>query len=288
MEKKTIGQDYLILKEINQGATSNVYLVESIFDKKIYAAKVYKSQSEYYLKEIRVLGKLSLNKIPGIVNLICYGEECIIKEGIPEDINKQFLIMEYLPNNDLFFYVKRNNGLNEKEAKNIFYKIVKTVWNCHNLGICHRDLKLENILLDNENNPILCDFGFSDSLEGEDGSGILFDYLGTNAYKPPEIINEIPYNGIKCDVFCLGVLLFSLIFCNVGFSKAAFSNKYYKLIIKKNFEEYWEEIGKIYGEEKVNKISQEFKKLYFNMVAYTPNERPSVPDILNDEWFRDL
>ena len=110
MEKETIGQDYLILKEINQGATSNVYLVESIFDKKIYAAKVYKSQSEYYLKEIRVLGKLSLNKTPGIVNLICYGEECIIKEGIPEDINKQFLIMEYLPNNDLFFYVKRNNG----------------------------------------------------------------------------------------------------------------------------------------------------------------------------------
>ena len=148
-------------------------------------------------------------------------------------------------------------------------------------------MKLENILLDEKYNPILCDFGYSSIIEGDD-SRKSKEFLGTNVYLAPEILKQIPYDGTKCDIFCLGVILFCLVFCHFGFSAANGFNKYYRLIMRKDFEKYWSEIGKKLGKEVVDNISTEFKKLYFKMVAYKPSERPTITDILNDEWFKGI
>ena len=277
-----IGHEYLIIKFIGSGYTSNIYLVKSIVTEEIYAAKVFISENEYYLKEIEIMKKLSLNNSPGIIRLISYGEEPIIRDGMPDNYAVKYIIMDYMPNKDLFYYIKENRGLNEREAQSIFKKIVESVNQCHKQRICHRDLKLENILLDEYNNPILCDFGFASLIEEKDVK--LSEIVGTEHYCPPEIIR--PYDGFKVDSFCLGVILFNLIFCGFGFSEPKKSNRLYKLIYMNKFEEYWQQIGKKYGKEKVDNVSEEFKRLFFRLVAYDPNKRPSTDEILNDDWMK--
>ena len=283
---KTIGKEYLILKEINNGATSNIYLVKSIKSKEIYAAKIYKFESErkYFYKEIESLKRLY--DTPGIAHLISFGESSILKEGIPEDDTQQYIILDYVSNLDLFYYVKNSNEIDENKIKSLFYRILEIVDQCHSKGICHRDLKLENILLDNECNPILCDFGFAGFSEEEDGSGCLTEFLGTNYYASPEILRQIPYNGIKCDIFSLGVILFCLVFKSFPFSSATKSNSLYKLIFRKKYNEYWEEIGNKNGIKKVVQVSEECKRLIFKMLAYNPNERPSIDEIYRDDWMK--
>ena len=291
MTNTIIGKEYLIIKEIGKGSTSIIYLVQSIITQEKYAAKVYKTHSEYFLKEVDILKKLSLYNFKGIIHLISYGEEPIVNEETndeEENNNQQYIILDYIPNNDLFYHVKKSKGLNENEAKYIFYKIVKAVQQCHINGICHRDLKLENILLDNNNNPIICDFGFGCSIEEEDIEVKLSQYLGTDCYEPPEILDHVPYNGIKCDIFCLRVILFCTIFCCFPFANATNNDKLYKLIINKKYKEFWKEIGKKIGKEKINKVSLEFKNLFFKMVSNDPDERPSAGDILNDNWLKDI
>ena len=285
---KSIGNDYIILKRINNGFTSTIFLVKSIKNDKIYAAKVYDQPSKYFINEVKNLKKLSSLKSNNIIHIIDYGEEQILIDGIPENVKKQYIIMNYIPNKNLLHYITHTTSMDEKKVKYIFSKILKAVEQCHNQGICHRDLKLENILLNENNEPVLSDFGYSGSIEGENGSRKLTEFLGTKIYAAPELLKQIPYYGIKCDIFCLGVILFALLFGNFGFEEATQFNNLYKLIIKKKYQQYWEDIGKRIGNKKINKISPEFKKLYFKMVAYNPNERPSIKDILNDELMKNM
>ena len=280
---KTIGNNYIIKRDLDKGATATVYLVECIKTGKIYAAKLYDKINDYNKTEIEILKKLSSSNNPYIIHLISWGEEYILIDGVAENNEKKlFIIIDYLPNKDLFSYIK-SNEIDENMAKNFFYKILKAVEYCHSQGICHRDIKLENILLNEKNEPVLCDFGYG-SLSIEN----LKFYIGSEHYYPPEILRQKPYNGIKSDIFCLGVLLFTLVFKSYGFEQATFNDNLYKLIMKKKFDDYWNNIGNIVGEEKVKNVSLYCKKLIFKMLAFSPKDRPSIKDILNSNWLKDI
>ena len=280
---KTIGNNYIIKRDLDKGATATVYLVECIKTAKIYAAKLYDKFNDYNKTEIEILKKLSSSNNPYIIHLISWGEEYILIDGVAENNEKKlFIIIDYLPNKDLFSYIK-SNEIDENMVKNFFYKILKAVEYCHSQGICHRDIKLENILLNEKNEPVLCDFGYG-SLSIEN----LKFYIGSEHYYPPEILRQKPYNGIKSDIFCLGVLLFTLVFKSYGFEQATFNDYLYKLIMKKKFDDYWNNIGNIVGEEKVKNVSLYCKKLIFKMLAFSPKDRPSIKDILNSNWLKDI
>ena len=282
---KNIGKEFLMLREIDSGNTSTVYLVKSMKTEKIYAAKVYEENSESFFNEVDILEQLSSLNSPNIIHLISYGEDYIINNGIPEKETKQYIILEYMPNNDLFYYATHLNGINEQKIKKIFYKILKAVQQCHDKGICHRDLKLENIMFNEQNEPVLCDFGYGGLLNENEK---FTDFVGTLNYMAPEILRRIPYSGIRSDIFSLGVILFALIIQKFGFEEATPSDKLYRLIIQKKYEEYWEKIGNIIGKEIIEKVSPEFKELYLKMVAYSPNERPSIEDIIKCEWLKNI
>lgn len=72
-----------------------------------------------------------------------------------------FIVMEYAGAGDLLHYVKRKKRLGEEEAKFIFKQIVYGLGHCHCRSVLHRDIKLDNVLLDNERGVKLCDFGVS-------------------------------------------------------------------------------------------------------------------------------
>jgi len=126
------------------------------------------------------------------------------------------------------------SGLGERLSKLIFFRILDGVQACHNAGICHRDLKLENILLDENFSPKIIDFGFA-TLNNDH----LNDIKGTENYCAPEILRKKLYDGFKADIFCLGVTLMILVTGSPGFDKATRHDPKYHIIMIKKYDEYW-------------------------------------------------
>jgi serine/threonine protein kinase len=79
---------------------------------------------------------------------------------------------------------------------------------CHARNIAHRDIKLENLLLDSKGNIKIIDFGFSTCIPNERKIKM---FCGTPSYMAPEIVNKKEYSGPPADVWALGVLLFALL-----------------------------------------------------------------------------
>ena len=278
-----IKDKYQILKRKGKGAFGEVYKAEDIQTKKKYAVKInLKPDESTFENEIIMLNIISKYNIPYIVNIIDSGKELIKTEFLSEE-KRPYIIMEYASKGELFDYISYNGRLRNKTAKLIFHKILKGLEAIHISGICHRDLKMDNILMDQFYNPKICDFGLSTELRGKDGSGILNDYVGTEKYCPPEILKGIPYNGVKADVFSLGVVLLIITVGHFGFVKPFKSEKHYKYIYNKNFHKYWKEIG---CDEQT--LDEDLKNLYLKMVSYKPKDRPTIREIFESSWMKEI
>lgn len=94
------------------------------------------------------------------------------------------IIMEYC-GRTLLSYILEKNGLGENDSKKFFAQILSAVQYCHNKNIIHRDIKHENILLDDKDNCKLIDFGLSNFME--EGK-LRATFCGTPAYAAPEMV----------------------------------------------------------------------------------------------------
>ena len=276
--QESIDDKYVIIDKKGHGAFANVFLVKDPSTEKLYASKVLKETSELFDKEVEILNTLKPINNPYLVNLIDSGVGQIVRANRPSQ-KRQYLVLEYAKKGDLFNYIYCvKEGLPEKYSKLVFAKILKGIQACHNAGICHRDLKMQNILLDDEFNPKICDFGFATF-----NTGKLTEPLGTRNYAAPEILSHKPYDGFKADIFSLGVVLLSLVTCKIGFLEATRNDPYYRLIMLKHFNQYWHVIS-----SQITGISEDLKKLYNRMVSFRPQERPSFEEILNSEWMKEI
>ncbi|KPP72286.1 NUAK family SNF1-like kinase 1-like [Scleropages formosus] len=137
-----------------------------------------------------------------------------------ESKDKIVIVMEYAKGGELYDYVNTKRRLSETEARKIFRQITSAVHYCHKNGVVHRDLKLENILLDEDFNVKLADFGLSNHhRKGE----LLQTYCGSPLYASPEIIKGLPYHGPEVDCWALGVLLYALVYGSMPFDGASYS-----------------------------------------------------------------
>ena len=275
--QETIDNRYIIINKLGYGLTSNVYLVKDKINQTLYAAKVLKKPSEYFQNEINILNELRVINNSHLVNLITSGEG-IISRGNKEK-KRQYIILENAPNRELMNYILyAQRGLGERLSKLIFSRILEGVQACHNAGICHRDLKMENILLDENFSPKICDFGFAVRNTEQ-----LDDIKGTEHFCAPEILEGKKYNGFTADIFSLGAILMSLTTGNYGFINAIKKDKYYKLIMQNQIDSYWKKL-----EKKLPPISQEFKELYIKMISYIPKDRPTIKEIFDSNWMKEI
>ncbi|PIO29909.1 hypothetical protein AB205_0131770, partial [Aquarana catesbeiana] len=109
-----------------------------------------------------------------------------------ENSSKIVIVMEYASQGDLYDYISERQRLSDQEARRFFRQIVSAVQYCHANGIVHRDLKLENILLDENKNVKIADFGLSNIYHSD---RYLQTYCGSPLYASPEIVNGRPYIG---------------------------------------------------------------------------------------------
>ena len=134
----------------------------------------------------------------------------------------------------------------------------------HSKSCVHRDLKLENILLDKHENVKLCDFGFTREYEGK--ASYLQTFCGTICYSAPEMLKGEKYAGEKVDVWSLGIILYALLKGELP------------------FDEDDDQVTKarILSEEPVynDKFPDDAKSLINLLLSKRPLIRPSLSDIL--------
>ncbi|KAJ3560755.1 hypothetical protein NPX13_g9196 [Xylaria arbuscula] len=120
-----------------------------------------------------------------------------------------WLVLEYCPGDELYNYLLKHGPLPVDKVQKIFAQLVGAVSYVHQQSCVHRDLKLENILLDKHENVKLVDFGFTREYEGK--SNYLQTFCGTVCYSAPEMLKGEKYAGEKVDVWSLGVILYALL-----------------------------------------------------------------------------
>ncbi|KAM6929012.1 NUAK family SNF1-like kinase 1 [Lycodopsis pacificus] len=135
-----------------------------------------------------------------------------------ESRDKIVIVMEFASRGELYDYIQERRRLPESEARSIFRQITSAVHYCHKNGVVHRDLKLENILLDQDFNVKLADFGLSNHFQR---GALLQTYCGSPLYAAPEIVKGLPYQGPEVDCWALGVLLYALVYSSMPFDGAS-------------------------------------------------------------------
>ncbi|PWZ55779.1 CBL-interacting protein kinase 31 [Zea mays] len=122
-----------------------------------------------------------------------------------------FIVLEYVTGGELFEIIATNGRLKEDEARKYFQQLINAVDYCHSRGVYHRDLKLENLLLDAAGNLKVSDFGLSALTEQVKADGLLHTTCGTPNYVAPEVIEDGGYDGATADIWSCGVILFVLL-----------------------------------------------------------------------------
>jgi len=139
----------------------------------------------------------------------------------------------------------------------------------HSNLICHRDLKLENILVSDRQRVKIIDFGFGIRTPSD---VLLKIYCGTSSYMSPEIVRKQEYSGFKADIWALGVVLYVMLTGRFPF-KAKTEKELFGRI----------QMGQFLPPMQIN---FDAKRLLTRMLSLEPTKRPSASEILRDPWLQ--
>lgn len=260
---------YRVLKVLGSGTFGTVALCQDTFyqDDEKKAIKIVSNASKYIYKEIINHRKL---RHPHVIQF----------RRLLELRGQVGIVMEFADGGNLFDYVKQRRRLEETLARWFFQQLILAVDYCHRKGVVNRDIKLENLLLQNDQlfpQLKLCDFGYS---KNHDDS-LPKSMVGSPNYMAPEVLNMQQYDATLSDIWSCGVVLYVMVVGRYPFHLDRNGNDDLSL-------EEWREA-----------IRQKVKSLDFEIPAFlTPEcrnlirkilvgfeERASMADILNDPWF---
>ena len=246
---------------IGRGAFGKVNIGLNILTGRIVAIKSFNKKN--------IINESSKKKILYETNLmrgLCHPSVTKILETF-ESEKYMLIIMEYISGGNLQNFVKKRRKLGEKTAKILFRQIIQGIKYIHSRGIVHRDIKLENILLDLNNIIKICDFGVGKLIKP---NTILKDQCGTPVYMAPEIIRGEGYHGFPVDIWSAGIALYIMLSGNLPFNKDKEHDLEYS-ILNNNIKE-------------ISDISEDGNNLLKNILEKDPNKRYTANQILEHPW----
>jgi serine/threonine protein kinase len=134
-----------------------------------------------------------------------------------EEFEDKFGMLLRKRSSDLFDYIDTNTFSTEVKIRYIFKQIANSVFYLHSNNIVHRDIKDENVVIDNALNTKLIDFGAAELIPVY-ASDYFQTFRGTFLYTPPELLVNPIHRGPEADIWCLGTLLYALSFSKLPFS----------------------------------------------------------------------
>nr|XP_032288938.1 serine/threonine-protein kinase par-1 isoform X7 [Drosophila virilis] len=258
--RKKLRQRFDIIKKLGQGTYGKVQLginKETGQEVAIKTIKKCKIEAEADLVRIRrEVQIMSSVQHPNIIHIY----------EVFENREKMVLVMEFAAGGELYDYLSERKVLSEEEARRIFRQVATAVYYCHKHKICHRDLKLENILLDEQGNAKIADFGLSNVF---DDQRLLGTFCGSPLYASPEIVEGTPYQGPEVDCWSLGVLLYTLVYGSMPFDGSNF-----KRLVKQISQ------GDYYEPRKPSRAST----LIREMLTVSPQKRATIEQICSHWW----
>lgn len=180
------------------------------------------------------------------------------------------LIMEYAQGGEVFDYLVAHGRMKERDARKHFRQIISAVEYCHSLHVIHRDLKAENLLLDEKLNVKIADFGFSNQFNpGE----TLNTWCGSPPYAAPELFEGRDYSGPEVDIWSLGVVLYVLVCGCLPFDGSTMQKLRARVIAGRYRIPFY--------------MSTECEGLIKKMLQVDPAKRIPIADLKKDKWFNE-
>ncbi|WP_185964311.1 serine/threonine protein kinase [Aliikangiella marina] len=193
---------YKIIRTLGVGGQATVYLaIQKGFDREV-ALKVMSPAlaadptfGERFIREAKIVAKLSHKSIVTVYD-------------VGESGNFYYLAMEYLPKGDLKTRIE--NGLKTRDCLTIIGKLAKALHFAHEKGYIHRDVKSENILFNEDDEPVLTDFGIAKASNSSTQMTQTGKLIGTPEYMSPEQCRGKTVDG-RSDIYSLGVILYEML-----------------------------------------------------------------------------
>lgn len=168
---------------------------EKVALKTLRKAQYQQVGMSYPPREINLLKNVQHRYVAGLFDIIVLDE-------------KIHLIEEFVTGGELFDHLIKKSHFSEVEARHFFRQILEALGYIHSRGIVHRDLKLENCLLDNCGNVKIIDFGLGNFFNAP---GLLKTFCGSADYAAPELWKAQEYVGPEVDVWSLGIILYLML-----------------------------------------------------------------------------
>jgi len=200
---------YEVIKELGRGGMGKVY---KVLDKEIQEEVALKLLNPEIASDEKTIERFR-NELK-YARRITHRNVCRMHD-INRDKDTYFITMEYVPGEDLKTFIRRTGSLPEDEAVPIAAQVCEGLTEAHRLGVVHRDLKPQNIMIDSDGNVRIMDFGIARSLaaKGVTEAGMI---IGTPDYMSPEQVEGMEADA-RSDIYALGATLYEMVTGRVPF-----------------------------------------------------------------------
>lgn len=275
--------EYEVLKDLGAGAFSTVKLAKHKDTGALVALKIIKEEGlentstmNTFKNEVDIMKELSH---PNLINMLSSTDEGVLKSATGETKeNIIYLTLELATGGELFDFIAQTGSFSEPVARFYFHQMIDAFEYLHTKGISHRDMKPDNIMLDNEFNLKIADFGFSSRAASNQS------FKGTRSYMAPEILIGAKYYGSMVDIFAAGIILFIMVTQIPPFQMAHPKDGWYKFVCSNRMDKFW----KFHGQNQPGGIDF-FSKSFMDLINWIFNfdhtTRPSLAEIKAHEWY---
>jgi len=276
--------NWILLEEIGSGNTSKVFMgINSLTNEQVAVKIFFDTQLALTAmeNEVAVLQALCHENIINLIESL-QSVELISSKGETNTVSA--LVLELAGSGSFFELVQNRQYFSEKIVRSYFLQLLDALEHIHKNQIAHRDIKLENILLDHEYSIKIADFGYSCKMNSREP----FDtVVGTAVYFAPEIHEGFPHYGDHADLFAAGVILFVAMAGHMPFEMASSTDEIYNMLLTRDYKSFWSFHERLVQEsDETVKLSEDFKDLVTKMLDENPRNRLKIEEIRSHPWMQ--